>query len=543
MAQGRRSFYDLLAKGFPRVTFAAPIVVSLTESRSHYVFALPTQLKRHGEEEANKQSRHWGPSPRTLKPASNELGVRMSGLVSLSQYAMPILLLNMGGEMVYILHQRLRAQNVSVEKEKRVLRDVMLAMFSEAFVEELFKPQAMYSLPSTKQIFEKLAHSSIMRLNSSSMDKLFDLMSMGVKYQLLCCTMPQQYLHVTLNHMQTLRNIIGFDCEPVQTCLEKVEKHLSDRYGFGKFTSGEWLLLKSSVLTFFQGKKIKVSLFLQKKVQSPVDGTLLLSAAGRLPFKTELVGTTRLYENNYLYKTYTQALISNLPSSGGSAGACSVATDIWDENFVQGHNMYSTTSSLFGTDSAASDSATRDMILRKLYSLSSGLPGDGSSSSSGGGGGQSPARASSPGAGPKVVYASQLDRGALSSSSARAESKMNAALFGSSSSSSSSKAVSLIGLLGSGSLTGFDHKTYGASASAAGADDDYGGFINIDIEEIDAAADAKTLDDMLERLDFRDNPRAQAKAGGGGYGQAKAAAKGLAEDDDDDLLSLMDSVK
>jgi hypothetical protein len=463
----------------------------------------------------------------------------MSGLVSLSQYAMPILLLNMGGEMVYILHQRLRAQNVSVEKEKRVLRDVMLAMFSEAFVDELFKPQAMYSLPSTKQIFEKLAHSSIMRLNSSSMDKLFDLMSMGVKYQLLCCSMPQQYLHVTLNHVQTLRNIIGFDCEPVQTCLEKVEKHLSDRYGFGKFTSGEWLLLKSSVLTFFQGKKIKVSLFLQKKVQSPVDGTLLLSSAGRLPFKTELVGTTRLFENNYLYKTYTQALISSLPSSGGSANACSVATDVWDENFVQGHNMYSTTSSLFGTDSAASDSATRDMILRKLYSLSSGQLGDGSSSFLSQGGGQSA------GAGPKVLYASQLDRGALSSSSARAESKMNAALFGSSSSSSSpsSKPVSLIGLLGSGSLTGFDHKTPGASASAAGADDDYGGFINIDIEEIDAAADAKTLDDMLESLDFKDAPRSQAKGGGYGQGQAKAASKGLVDDDDDDLLSLMDSVK
>ena len=32
-------------------------------------------------------------------------------------------------------------------------------------------------------MFDKLAHASIMRLNSNSMDKLYDLMTMAVKYQ------------------------------------------------------------------------------------------------------------------------------------------------------------------------------------------------------------------------------------------------------------------------------------------------------------------------------------------------------------------------
>lgn len=39
----------------------------------------------------------------------------------------------------------------------------------------------MYTMVSTKQIFEKLAHSSIMKLNATSMQKLFDLMLMGFK--------------------------------------------------------------------------------------------------------------------------------------------------------------------------------------------------------------------------------------------------------------------------------------------------------------------------------------------------------------------------
>lgn len=35
-----------------------------------------------------------------------------------SNYVMPFLVLNMGGEMVYILDQRLRAQKIDVEKSK-----------------------------------------------------------------------------------------------------------------------------------------------------------------------------------------------------------------------------------------------------------------------------------------------------------------------------------------------------------------------------------------------------------------------------------------
>jgi hypothetical protein len=79
-----------------------------------------------------------------------------------SLFAMPAILLNMGGEMTYILQQRLFAQSVDEEKARKVLQDVIRAMYSPQFIVELFKPQEMYTTASTKQIFEKLAHSSIM---------------------------------------------------------------------------------------------------------------------------------------------------------------------------------------------------------------------------------------------------------------------------------------------------------------------------------------------------------------------------------------------
>jgi hypothetical protein len=120
-------------------------------------------------------------------------------------YAMPMVIINMGGEMVYILAQRLQAQNVPEDKSKRVLQDVVRTMYNKMFIDELFRPQDVYSMAATRQIFDRLAHSSIMRLNESSMDKLFDLMTMGFKYQMLACSYPQELMHVTLNHLYNLR--------------------------------------------------------------------------------------------------------------------------------------------------------------------------------------------------------------------------------------------------------------------------------------------------------------------------------------------------
>lgn len=102
---------------------------------------------------------------------------RASGL----EHAMPLLMINLGGEMLYILEQRLAAQKVNESKASRVLCDVTRTMFSPRFMFELFKPQRMYTDISVRQIFDKLAHSSIMKLNETSMSKLYSLMVMGVK--------------------------------------------------------------------------------------------------------------------------------------------------------------------------------------------------------------------------------------------------------------------------------------------------------------------------------------------------------------------------
>ena len=99
-----------------------------------------------------------------------------------SLLASPIIIINMGGEMIYILDQRLKAQKIPSSKASKVLEEVVQTMFLKNFVSTLFEPQNIFSIQFTKQIFIKIAHCSIMKLNETSMNKLFDLMLMGLKH-------------------------------------------------------------------------------------------------------------------------------------------------------------------------------------------------------------------------------------------------------------------------------------------------------------------------------------------------------------------------
>jgi hypothetical protein len=85
---------------------------------------------------------------------------------------------------------------------------VVKTMLSQKFVQELFRPQEMYSMVSTRQIFEKLAHSSIMKLNAVSMGKLFDLMLMGMKYQITSCAYPDEIYQVTMTHLTSMAALV-----------------------------------------------------------------------------------------------------------------------------------------------------------------------------------------------------------------------------------------------------------------------------------------------------------------------------------------------
>ncbi|XP_042226027.1 protein OSCP1-like isoform X1 [Homarus americanus] len=213
------------------------------------------------------------------------------GANKMSLRALPLQFLNLGGEMMYIIDQRLRAQNILPERAAKVRNDIIGIMLNRRFVEELFKPQELYNRRSLRTVFDKLAHASIMRLNAPSMDKLYDLMVMAVKQQVLMCPQPGDLLLITLNHLDALRIFAT-----VPTVLAQVESTLNlFRQTFCSMSVGELAEVRRALLGFVQDLRIRVSIFLKEKQQTPT-GTFILPTHGPVPHGSEVPGIIRVFE-------------------------------------------------------------------------------------------------------------------------------------------------------------------------------------------------------------------------------------------------------
>ena len=243
---------------------------------------------------------------------------------------MPYLVSNMGSEMVYILDQRLRAQAVPPDKATKVINDIAAALFSEDFVTALSVPQPAYSERSLRQIFDRLAHSSIMRLSETSMDKLFDLMVMGFKLQLAHMLRPSDILDVTREHVHYVKKLV--DNADIIACIEHFESRWigqpdaedkddatahaeapgnSDLGDVRSMRAADWFHLRHCLLNVFHEKKIKVSLFMNEGLQHASGSFVLpkrndISGFGEKKRRVGTLwrweaGSTTKFEDEHLY--------------------------------------------------------------------------------------------------------------------------------------------------------------------------------------------------------------------------------------------------
>ncbi|XP_044275396.1 protein OSCP1 isoform X2 [Varanus komodoensis] len=211
----------------------------------------------------------------------------------MSLRTLPLLVLNLGGEMLYIVDQRLRAQSIPGDKARQVMNDIIGGIFNKKFVDELFKPQELYSRKALRSVFERLVHASIMRLNAPSMDKLYDLMTMAFKCQVLLCPRPKDLLLVTFNHLDAIKDFI-YESPKTLNQVDVTFRRLLDTYG--SLSAGELQLIRQTLLIFFQDIHIRVSILLKDKVQNS-NGHFVLPISGPVPWGTEIPGLIRLFNS------------------------------------------------------------------------------------------------------------------------------------------------------------------------------------------------------------------------------------------------------
>ena len=110
-----------------------------------------------------------------------------------------------------------------------VMSDIVATMFSSKFMSEILRPQEIFARQNMRIIFDKLVHVSIMRLNAVSMDKLYDLMVMAVKYQILFCSKPKELLLVTYNHLDSIRKLLpSSSSSSTQQLVDNVHRKIEE---------------------------------------------------------------------------------------------------------------------------------------------------------------------------------------------------------------------------------------------------------------------------------------------------------------------------
>lgn len=179
----------------------------------------------------------------------------------MSHYVTPFLLLNLGSEMVYVIAQRLQAQNIPHEKATLVLDEIIGVLVSKEVMRDIMKPQATFSQSTLKAMITEITQCSAMRLDQNSMAKLWDLITMVFKWQV---TMSHEVIKITLRHLYEIENYVTNPDTHIQ--LHKVQDLIDN---FNKLlTQEEKIVLREETLYWLKQFNIRVSLLMRMGLQS-----------------------------------------------------------------------------------------------------------------------------------------------------------------------------------------------------------------------------------------------------------------------------------
>uniref|UniRef100_A0A672KBX4 Organic solute carrier partner 1a n=1 Tax=Sinocyclocheilus grahami TaxID=75366 RepID=A0A672KBX4_SINGR len=194
-----------------------------------------------------------------------------------------LLIINLGGKIIYILDQRLRVQDENDDKTQRVMNDIVGTMFNKAFLGALLRQQDLYSHRALRTVLTRIAHASIMRLNP-----LYDLMAMAFKNQIVLSPRPQDLLLITFNHTDTIKELVK-DNPSLVNQISEAQRQLIEEKVYTPLSDGEFHLIRHTLLVLFQDMQIRVSIFLKEKIQNP-NGHFVVQTSGPVPYGFEVPG-------------------------------------------------------------------------------------------------------------------------------------------------------------------------------------------------------------------------------------------------------------
>ncbi|XP_034104815.1 protein OSCP1 [Drosophila albomicans] len=122
------------------------------------------------------------------------------------------ILVNLGCEALFVIDQRLKAQQIESDKSVQVIHDVISVLLEPKFIESLINGSVhseaqLLTAEHCKFMLNDIATCSLMRLTETSMDKLWNLMTMVYKWQLFVSQHQHNLLDITFRHLDAINKL------------------------------------------------------------------------------------------------------------------------------------------------------------------------------------------------------------------------------------------------------------------------------------------------------------------------------------------------
>ncbi|XP_022916541.2 protein OSCP1 [Onthophagus taurus] len=210
------------------------------------------------------------------------------------------LVYNLGAEMVYVLAQRLNSQNVPLKQAASAIDKIISMLTDWDLLMILIRPQEMFSHEKVKNIIEDIAQCSTMRLDPVSMDKLWDLITMVLKWQVTLSPTSNEVLNLSETHLFEIEKYVSNvetleKLNRIQSCLSMLKEGLG---------ADELKHLHSDLMSWLKEFNVKVSLLIKLELQTP-DGKFL-----KTPNENNKTVLSNLGKNIYLSQENDKLAIS-----------------------------------------------------------------------------------------------------------------------------------------------------------------------------------------------------------------------------------------
>jgi len=177
---------------------------------------------------------------------------------------------------------------------RAVVKDTIHATFNPALLSSVFQVQKLYSFESLRKLVFAMVQAPSLRINEENFDKLFLIICMTIKCQLVRCRNRNDFHTYCENQLNDLLDIAADlpDPESTDVLVESVRSRLFQFYD--TLSNGGFSRIRYAVLNLFRMFQVPVSVLIEDGYQAS-NGIMLAPTSGP---SLELLGSAVVYNVN-----------------------------------------------------------------------------------------------------------------------------------------------------------------------------------------------------------------------------------------------------